>query len=748
MLIGLSASFAAENQWSWGGPEEARIKTIAISPQNNQYILIGTIENGIYKSTNGGVNWQHLDNSVVNTCMREIVFHPDGPDTIFAATYYGMYKSVDGEDDWYRLSTPGSSTREILDIEIHPVYRNIVFAGGSMAYYKSIDGGESWTEMNLPLVAVTSIKASFQHPNTIFLSTESAEHRLSVFKSDDLGETWYSIHNDLDTNLWLLDMEINPLDDNVIYVCGYNYFNQGSRCVAKTTDGGAHWFDISPDSLTYRGINSLTISPLNHNTIYLCTASDGLLVSTDGGQHWSCLKNGHRAPSIATVCVDSTNGYLYLGTYYHSIFRSTNGGQLWEKIGANLKHADCLFLAVNPSWPDSLLVTTYTGILYRSTDGGDIWYEVGLPISPPGFKAWKPIYDITDRNYIYVSYFHVSPGGEAGICRSSDGGYSWEKFNNGLPQYTWYYQPAISYFPNRDRRLYLTSLSGVFYSDSLGVTWEQCSAGLPSGSAFNAIAVSPVNPYLIFVENFDGLVYRTEDAGDNWQAINSPPGPPSMGEIVCDPLDENTVYAGKDFAGIYKSTDMGESWHSINGNLPPYSVDYYGLSGIAVNQLNPLNIFVNIVLRGCFITYDGGTTWSAFNAGLSTNYDYAVTAIAPSDTNRIFLGTYQNSVWAYTRTGSGIDDDQPTPIVYTLFPNYPNPFNSSTTIRYNIPVAGPVRIDIYDILGRKVQTLLDVKQQAGSYQVIWNADGVVSGIFYYRLQTGDKSISRPMTVIK
>jgi hypothetical protein len=353
-----------------------------------------------------------------------------------------------------------------------------------------------------------------------------------------------------------------------------------------------------------------------------------------------------------------------------------------------------------------------------------------------------------DQNYIYVSYFNVSPNGEAGICRSTDGGVNWLKYNDGLPQFTGYYQTAISHFPNGNRRIYLTSQSGVFYSDSLGLTWAECSGGLPSGLSFNAIDVSRVNPSLLYVADWSGLIYRSEDAGNNWQIITSLPGSYAVAEIVCDPLDENIVYVDNDFYGIYKSTNMGESWNNINGDLPPSSYDYYGLTGMAVNPLNPLNMYVNIVLQGCFVTYNGGINWSAFNTGLSTYYDFAVTAIAPSDTSRIYVGTYENSVWAYTRTGSGIDDNNPNPVTYTLYPNYPNPFNSSTTIRYAIPTAGAVTLDIYDILGRKVQTLLNVKQQPGEHRVTWSAADMPSGAYFARLKTGEQAKSMKLILLK
>jgi len=72
-----------------------------------------------------------------------------------------------------------------------------------------------------------------------------------------------------------------------------------------------------------------------------------------------------------------------------------------------------------------------------------------------------------------------------------------------------------------------------------------------------------------------------------------------------------------------------------------------------------------------------------------------------------------------------------------LFQNYSNPFNAQTIIQYNLPSASHVSIDIYNILGRRVETLIDKQQQAGCHQVVWNADDKTSGVYFYKLQAGD-----------
>jgi hypothetical protein len=96
-----------------------------------------------------------------------------------------------------------------------------------------------------------------------------------------------------------------------------------------------------------------------------------------------------------------------------------------------------------------------------------------------------------------------------------------------------------------------------------------------------------------------------------------------------------------------------------------------------------------------------------------------------------------------------IDDQSPRiPIQYALLQNYPNPFNASTIIRYSLPVSADVTIEIYDILGRKVETLLQGEQPAGYYQVVWDARDASSGIYFYKIMTPGHSETRRMILIK
>jgi len=97
---------------------------------------------------------------------------------------------------------------------------------------------------------------------------------------------------------------------------------------------------------------------------------------------------------------------------------------------------------------------------------------------------------------------------------------------------------------------------------------------------------------------------------------------------------------------------------------------------------------------------------------------------------------------------TGIDNEPSAPQLFALLQNYPNPFNASTTISYTLPHESDVTLDIYDILGRKVQTLYNGAQQAGTHSVVFNADEFASGVYFYRLTAGEFRQCERMILIK
>ncbi|MFT5145203.1 MAG: hypothetical protein ACI84D_003845, partial [Thalassolituus oleivorans] len=101
-------------------------------------------------------------------------------------------------------------------------------------------------------------------------------------------------------------------------------------------------------------------------------------------------------------------------------------------------------------------------------------------------------------------------------------------------------------------------------------------------------------------------------------------------------------------------------------------------------------------------------------------------------------------------SGVGVEEEDPDelPKEYALFQNYPNPFNPTTTIGYSIPIAQRVRLDVYDVLGRRVRTLVDESLSAGRFQVRFDAGTLSSGVYFYRMTAGGFAEVRSLVLVR
>ncbi len=150
---------------------------------------------------------------------------------------------------------------------------------------------------------------------------------------------------------------------------------------------------------------------------------------------------------------------------------------------------------------------------------------------------------------------------------------------------------------------------------------------------------------------------------------------------------------------------------------------------------------------------DGKGNFSKLNGGLEADYEsifffHDLDKDADSD----ILVLEGNDSWSYENLGSAgtVSTDEKTslPNKISLKNNYPNPFNPTTNIQYSVPNTGEVKLQVFDILGRKVQTLVNDQKTAGQYTVSFNAKNLSSGIYIYRLKVGSKVLTKKMSLIK
>ena len=123
--------------------------------------------------------------------------------------------------------------------------------------------------------------------------------------------------------------------------------------------------------------------------------------------------------------------------------------------------------------------------------------------------------------------------------------------------------------------------------------------------------------------------------------------------------------------------------------------------------------------------------------------DYVGIIVGDPELSAVFIYTNSNLL--------GLSQDENIiyiPIEHMLYQNYPNPFNPVTTINYQLQITNYIDLSIYNLLGQKVATLVSKHQQAGAYQVEWDASGFASGVYIYRLQAEGKILNKKMLLLK
>jgi hypothetical protein len=198
------------------------------------------------------------------------------------------------------------------------------------------------------------------------------------------------------------------------------------------------------------------------------------------------------------------------------------------------------------------------------------------------------------------------------------------------------------------------------------------------------------------------------------------------------------LFAGAYDGDVFLSTNNGSNWNAVNTDLTNKVVTAMTIQGT--------NLFVGTDGGGVFLSTNNGTNWTGVNTGLSNKRVHAM--IIHGGT--IFAGTAGGGIWK--RSLSQITSVESMlnnfPANFTLQQNYPNPFNPSTQITYSIPKLSNVSIKVYDILGQEIATIVNDKKLKDLYTLRWDAQNVPTGLYFYRLVTGEYELTKKMIITK
>ena len=177
-------------------------------------------------------------------------------------------------------------------------------------------------------------------------------------------------------------------------------------------------------------------------------------------------------------------------------------------------------------------------------------------------------------------------------------------------------------------------------------------------------------------------------------------------------------------------------------DIAGYHIYYGGFNGYSFNNIINAGNDTSYILSGVSISDTIGVT--AYDRTYSPANEDNATIVNDNMTNG-------NESWytiAVDTLNTAVITHNEIPIQYSLQQNYPNPFNPTTTIKYSLPKAGNVRLTVYNAIGSKVTTIVNEYKPAGNYSVQFNGSNLASGIYLYRLESGNYSTAKKFILMK
>ncbi|NOY97094.1 MAG: glycosyl hydrolase [Chlorobi bacterium] len=608
------------------------IGVVEMDPNNHNVVWVGTGENnhqralgygnGVYKSVDGGKSFKNMGLKDSRQ-IGGIIIDPRNSDVVFVACEgsawgpggnRGLYKTTDGGKNWEEILKISENTG-VNNIVMDPSNPDILYAtseqrrrtnftkiggGPESAVYKSTDAGASWNKImkGLPKVDIggMGIAISPVDPDVVYLIVEAADGEGGFFRSTDKGESWNKMSGHSSSGQYYNEIYCDPKDVDKVY-------SLEDRSVV-TKDGGKTWKQIGNKS---RHVDDHAIWVDPNDTKHILIGGDGGIYETwDNGRNWDFKEN---LPVTQFYRVNVDNKKPFYNIYGGTQDNNTMGGpsQTISKSGVASDEwyktlgGDGFWAVIDPTDPDIVYCEYQYGNLYRydRKSGEKIFIK---PSERKGEDAYKWNWDAPvilsphSNTRLYIAANKV--------FMSNDRGNSWEVISDDLTTKT-------------DRNSF--PVMGKYWSSD--AVAKDVSTSL--WGTIVSLAESPVKEGLLIAGTDDGVVSITENNGATWRQVKSFPGIPEytyISDIYADRFDENVIYVSfdnlkrDDFKPyILKSMDKGKTWASISSNLPGNGT----VHSIVQDFKNKDLLFAGTEF-GIFFSVDAGENWVQLKSGIPT----------------------------------------------------------------------------------------------------------------------------------
>jgi hypothetical protein len=405
------------------------------------------------------------------------------------------------------------------------------------------------------------------------------------------------------------------------------------------------------------------------------------------------------------------------------------------------------------------------------------------------FSQWQTYFPPVSCNYWAVSVVNSSVIWAAGetpgtIVRTTDGGSSWLTSDNGLNDTINMYEIS-ALDANTAWAVGGANFMRLFKTTNGGQNWTELN--YPNKNFINKVHFFNASTGVMFVDHIspplsDTAGYLiTRNGGTNWYRSPNSPVILLFTNDQINILDTTfiTFTAAKNngnpksFFRLQGSLDAQWSSYSLPSNYPAFVFFKDYNTGLGTGLVDSIYRTGNSGLNwlriagGGYSLHNGmhvpGTSWAVLYGGskILMSYDFG-SSFQPSvsvpsglgygdskDSSSIWIAGYGGRLFKYNISFIGISQiNSEIPSGFVLQQNYPNPFNPSTTIEFTIPVGGDVNFTVYDVSGREVYNVVEQNKQPGKYNISFNGSSLASGVYLYRLNSGNYSSVKKMVLTK
>ncbi len=613
-----------------GGPtsDEYNIFSLTVDQNNPNIIWAGTQGEGetfgIFKSTDGGENWQiklneisiNPENNETGLLVRGFTVEENNSDIVYVQTEITtpnmgrefkkskgrVYKTTNAGETWTEILEVDSLTRYLIidpednntlyvstgifDVEAYnsDCTQDLTMASnrGGEGVLKSTDGGNSWNKINSGLkdLYVGTLRMDPKDNMTLFAGTgnnacsileEGNENNfVGLYKTTDGGNNWKRVINDYQISA----VNISPNNSNIVYAAGNSGFfastNAGETFSKLVKDDIGYGF--GPDGIDAGFPIDLVVDPSDDLTVYINNYGGGVIKSIDGGKTWLDSSKGMSGATISKMHVDNTYPSRLYTIGRSGPFVSDNSGEKFKGLHNFVSQSEYMRIVSSPDDPNIVLLSSeFEGNIMRSENQGNSFEKV---LTHSGINNEQ---EVDDRfGFKAITFAPSNPKIVlAGIA--SDKMMTNTKARD-IPLPALYisndsgktfapFESAIdasvneiSFDPNDVSRFFVATVDGLFITSNSGESFIK----KLSGKWIEDIAISSENNNIYVGVVHEGI-YKSDDFGQTWSGpLNTgfSSGTPYITSIIFKQNDNSILYASDYYSGVYKSDDSAQTWQT------------------------------------------------------------------------------------------------------------------------------------------------------------------------------------------